>query len=89
MSVDVDDLSCREFMDFLLAYLDEELDARGRLLFEEHIRACPPCLAYLDSYRQTVALTGDAWAACGPGDTVPEEVPEELIQAVLEARRQA
>jgi len=85
----VDDLSCREFMEFILAYLEDEIDDRGRLLFEEHIRACPPCLDYLDSYRQTVELTGDAYRACGPDDTIPEDTPEELVCAVLAARKSA
>lgn len=85
----MDDLSCREFMDFILAYLDDEIDARGRRRFEEHIRACPPCLDYLDSYRQTVELTGDAFPACGPDDTIPEDTPEELVRAVLAARGHA
>lgn len=82
----MDRLRCREFADVILAYLEGELDARERRLFEEHIRACPPCVDYLDSYRRTVALTGDAWPACGPDDDVPEEVPEELVRAVLAAR---
>lgn len=85
----MDELSCREFMDVILAYLDGELAARERRLFEQHIRACPPCLDYLDSYRQTVALTGDAWAGCEADDGVPEEIPEELVRAVLAARGRA
>ncbi len=76
-------------MDFILSYLEGEIDARERLLFEEHIRACPPCLDYLDSYRQTVELTGDAFRACGPDDTIPEDTPEELVSAVLAARKSA
>lgn len=82
----MDALSCREFMDVLLAYLDDELGARERRLFEEHIDACPPCLDYLDSYRRTVALSGEAWTGCDADEGVPEEVPEELVRAVLAAR---
>jgi anti-sigma factor RsiW len=85
----VQDLSCREFTDFILAYLDGELQTRARALFEAHIRDCPPCLDYLDSYRQTVELAGQAWTACGPDDAVPQEAPEELVRAMLEARRHA
>lgn len=86
MSIVMDALSCREFVDVILSYLDGELDPRRRELFEEHIRACPACFDYLDSYRRTVAMTGTAWDGCGADDTVPEEVPEELVRAVLAAR---
>ena len=37
-------MKCREFVDFLMAYLDEELDPDQRALFESHIKACPPCV---------------------------------------------
>lgn len=85
----MDELSCREFMDVILAYLDGELGPHERQLFDAHIQACPPCLDYLDSYRRTVELTGAAWAACGADDRVPEEIPEELVCAVLAARKSA
>lgn len=89
MNGSVENLRCREFTDFLLAYLDGELDPRARAAFEEHIQACPPCRDYLDSYRRTVELAGTAWSPCGPDDAIPEDAPEELVHAVLEARRRA
>lgn len=84
MSRDRDELSCREFIDFILAYLEGDLDAPVRRIFEQHIEACPPCLDYLASYRETVALTAEA---CASDDAVPADVPEGLVRAVLDARR--
>lgn len=78
-----DALTCRDLIDFLRAYLDDELPPALRRRFEDHLDACPPCLHYLDSYRETVSLAGRAWDEDGP---VPEEVPEELVRAVLAAR---
>jgi anti-sigma factor RsiW len=79
-------LSCRELVEFLADYLDGELAPALRERFEQHLRLCPPCVAYLDSYRETVRMAADAWGACGPEDPVPDEVPEELVRAVLAAR---
>ena len=77
-------MTCQEFVDFIVAYLDDEASAEQRATFEEHIRACPPCLTYLDQYKETVAL---GRAGCRePDGPVPEDVPEQLVQAVLAAR---
>lgn len=81
--------TCRELIEFLHAYLDGELEPGRRRLFEEHLAACPPCRDYLDSYRATVALAGVAFEGCAPDDPPPGEVPEELVRAVLAARRRS
>ena len=78
-------MTCREFVDFIMSYLEEEAEPAQRAVFEEHIRSCPPCLTYLDTYRDTVML---GRALCDePDGPVPEEVPERLVQAVMAARR--
>ena len=43
---------------------------------------CPSCVAYLKTYEQTVLL-----AKASAQDPVPDEIPEPLVQAILEARR--
>jgi len=81
-------LTCREFIDFIMGWLDGELEPAVRRSFAEHLDMCPDCVDYLDSYQRTVALGKAAWDA--PGDApVPDEVPEQLVQAVLAARRRA
>jgi hypothetical protein len=50
--------------------------------FERHLAVCPSCVAYLRTYEQTVLL-----AKASAGDPVPEEIPEPLVKAILEARR--
>ena len=78
-------LTCRELTDFLADYVDGTLHPDERLLFEQHLAACPECVSYLQSYRDTIALTKSAW---GPSaDPVPPEVPDELVRAILAARR--
>jgi anti-sigma factor RsiW len=77
---DVLALPCRDFVQFLDDYSEERLPAEQREVFERHMQLCPPCVVYLESYRRTVGLEQQAWVAC-------TEVPEELIRAILRARR--
>ena len=73
------DLTCRDVLDFLAAYLDGELADDVRSDFEHHLALCPACADYLASYRETVRLGGLA----GSDGAAPEEVPGELLAAIL------
>jgi anti-sigma factor RsiW len=80
-------ISCREVSEFLLAYLERELDEAARAEFEQHLQRCPPCVHYLDGYRETVELV----RVCGREELDPEQrkrvrPPEDLIQAILQAK---
>ena len=77
-------MNCREFVDFLMAYLDGTLEASEREVFEVHMVDCPGCETYLETYRETIRL-GKA-CFCGCSDDLPEHVPEGLVQAILAAR---
>jgi len=77
-------VKCREFVEFLMEYLDGALGEAERSVFEGHVEDCPACLNYLDTYRETVRL---GCTVCSPEDEVPPDVPEELVQAILSARR--
>lgn len=76
-------LTCREFADFLGDYFDGELPRLRRLVFDEHLRRCRECVAYLASYRRTIDLV----ALCADPRLPPPDVPELLVQAVLEGLR--
>ena len=78
------DITCREFVEFLMAYLDGEASDQERSVFEKHMDLCPPCVTYLETYRETVRL-GTCLCA-DPEGPPPDDVPEELVQAVLRAR---
>ena len=77
-------ITCREFVDFLMDYLEESLPEAERRVFELHMDACPSCVTYLDTYRETVRLGREICR--DPEGPVPEEVPEGLVQAILAAR---
>jgi len=76
-------LSCRELIEFLAAYLDGELAPEERAAFEVHLSVCPYCVDYLATYRRTIHLGKQALAAEAK---LLEEVPAELVGAILAAR---
>jgi len=78
-------MTCREFTDFLMAYLDGELPPEQHAQFRQHLDRCPPCVGYLRSYELTVRLERVAFVE--PDVAASESVPEELVRAVLAARR--
>jgi len=80
-------MNCREFVDFLMDYLDEALPRRQRSTFEAHIDECPSCGTYLETYEETVRLGRQICR--DPEGPVPEDVPEGLVEAILAARRAA
>ena len=80
-------ITCREFEDFICDYLDGTLPAAKRRVFELHMRICRECREYLAAYQKARAL-GQATALPGSTEPVPDDVPEDLIKAILESRRE-
>jgi anti-sigma factor RsiW len=75
-------MTCRELAEFVGAYLSGELEPAARVEFDRHLAECEACVSYLDSYRSTV----DAGKAAFADEPVPA-VPEELVRAILAAKR--
>lgn len=78
-------MTCGEFEEFLDDWLDGSLPPRQRRIFDLHTKLCAPCRAYLAEYRCAVELGRRAFE--DPSAPVPEDVPEDLVQAILAARR--
>jgi anti-sigma factor RsiW len=80
-------ITCRQLIDFLADYLDGSLPADGRHNFERHLGVCPSCVAYVNSYKQTIAM---GKAALAPTDASASGiVPEGVIQAIRLARKRS
>jgi anti-sigma factor RsiW len=73
-------MNCQSCIDFLHDYLTGELSAAERATFKEHLARCPECVAYLETYQETIKL---GKAACRDQDP---PVPEALVRAILAAR---
>ena len=79
-------ISCEQFEDFILSYLDGELSAKQKFMFDLHLKACRECRDYLSAYRTSMELAKQALEA--ESSVLPDEVPEDFIKAVLKAREQ-
>jgi len=77
-------ITCRELIEFLDRYVDGELPPCMAVKFEAHLAVCAACVQYLHSYRETIRLARSAWRDDG---IAIEDVPSELIEAILEVRR--
>ena len=77
-------ITCAQFEDFIVSYLDGQLPARQRRLFELHLRICRECRDYLAAYRASMVLTKSALRTENEQDL--QAVPEDLGNAGIAAR---
>ena len=78
-------MTCRELADFIADYLSRELPTPIRDAFDHHLTLCPNCRRYLASYEATIALGKAAFD--DENAAVPADVPEQLVQAILDSRK--
>ena len=62
-------MTCQELCEFLMQYLEGELKEPERASFAEHVEVCPPCLAYLQTYRKTIELGRSIWQLAQPAQS--------------------
>ena len=53
-----DDLTCQQVTALLVEYINDTLAPETRRTFQEHLRDCADCLAYLRTYRATIRALG-------------------------------
>ena len=75
-------MTCRDFAEFLLEYIDDELPVATRRQLETHLAECPDCVTYLRQYRDTIRLVATAG-----GDELLAALPDELADAIIAAAR--
>ena len=78
-------MTCREFAEFMSDYLSGELPSDIRARFDDHLARCANCRSYLTSFQESVELGTHAYD--NDGAELPAEVPEDLVRAILAARR--
>jgi anti-sigma factor RsiW len=72
---------CQECLDLLVDYLEGELSPERALALEIHLELCPPCVAFLNTYRGTVDLARTLRA-----DDIPPELTQRLIDFLTRER---
>lgn len=80
-------MTCRELADFIANYLSNALPADAREAFERHLGICPNCVTYLENYKATVALGRRAFD--DEEASLPDDVPRDLVNAILSSRPKA
>jgi anti-sigma factor RsiW len=71
-------VNCSGLVELVTAYLEGALPHERRARFEDHVRGCDGCTAYLEQFRTTIRLTGML---------TEEQVPAEARNALLRAFR--
>ncbi|MGH7853828.1 MAG: anti-sigma factor family protein [Candidatus Binatia bacterium] len=49
-------VSCKSITDLIWKYVSDRLDPTLKREFEEHLRICPDCVNFLNTYKKTVSL---------------------------------
>lgn len=78
-------LTCAEFEDFVLNYREGSLPTTQRANFKMHLLVCKDFQRYLAAYERSVAMGRVAFEDSSA--TVPEKVREDLVQAILAAKK--
>jgi len=72
-------LTCRQVIERLADYIDAALGGLMRARVSLHLLLCSECRAYLETYRRTIALVGEAGRVEMPGDA-RHRVTRELLE---------
>lgn len=78
-------MTCSEFTEFLDAYIEGDLSEAESKEFERHLVVCTACVNYLATYRKTVQMGRAVFDE--PEDELPAAVPDDLVKAILAARK--
>jgi anti-sigma factor RsiW len=74
MSVDPNEISCKELIEIITDYLEGKLPPDERRKFEDHLSICEACLLYLEQMRETIRAVGRL-----SEEAVPAQAKEELL----------
>ena len=76
MSIGLAHLNCRELVELVTAYLEDDLSSGERKRFDAHLSACDDCTMYVEQMRRTIELTGTLRV-----DDVSRAAEEALLRA--------
>jgi anti-sigma factor RsiW len=66
---------CPQIIELLVDYLEGELPEEQRSRLEQHFAGCPPCVAFLDTYRSTGEVCKKA---------IEKSMPASMEQSLLD-----
>jgi len=65
-------MTCQDYKDLMMAYLDDELDEQQRRAFEEHLASCPACTREMKEFARLKQVT-DSVTLVEPEDRLWEQ----------------
>ncbi len=77
-------INCREFESFVIDYFEGSLPKQQVRVFEFHLKMCRECRDYLEAYQRTIEISKRVFAEADR--PVPDDVPDDLVRAILDAR---
>jgi anti-sigma factor RsiW len=70
--------TCKQITDLVHAYLDDKLSRTVKRDFQQHLRVCPDCVSFLNTYKKTVGISRSLRA---------EEMPLKVRENILDFLR--
>jgi len=69
-------ICCKECLELLHDYIEGELSAEIHASFEDHFEDCPPCIAFLNTYKATIQMSQTTLKSNDIPDIVKERLKE-------------
>jgi hypothetical protein len=66
--------TCKQITDLVYAYLNDRLKPTVKRDFQQHLRICPDCASFLNTYKKTVGMTRSLRA-----EDMPSKVRENIL----------
>ena len=76
MPASMDELTCKQVVELVTAYLEGALSLEDRRRFDEHLAGCPFCTLYLEQMRETITALGHL-----PEESISDDALSELRKA--------
>jgi anti-sigma factor RsiW len=73
---DIDEITCREFVEVVTDYLEGQVDDALRTEIEAHLALCPGCDHYLEQMRATIRVMGRV-----PVESLSDAARDDLMAA--------
>jgi len=70
--------TCKQITDLVFDYLNDRLGPSIKRDFEQHLRICPDCVNFLNTYKKTLSVTRSIR---------PEEIPPRVQNNILDFLR--
>jgi hypothetical protein len=72
-------MTCRELAELLIDFLNGDLTQEHFDEVQHHLRCCPPCVTFIETYRITIKICRQL-----PSKPLPTELEKRLRQALQE-----